>query len=187
MAMVGALTIWPPSGVFSCGYHDDVTLARGVLNWVYPDALHVIGAIATAVGEKRLPAPNASPVAFGPRGYHSAARSLDKIARQLNASPGETPPLSFSLILIEPMLWTRFSSGGDGLEAHIHVPGPQAGDLVVISGEDVIREVASNRLSFGEAYRLGLVRTYGTGAQIAAFLGRYDRIGSAQVNPADLN
>lgn len=38
----------------SCGFHDDVSLARGALNWGYPDALHVIGAISAATVERRL-------------------------------------------------------------------------------------------------------------------------------------
>jgi hypothetical protein len=184
--MVGALATWSPSGVLSCGYHDDVSVARGVLNWVYPDALHVIGAIATAVGEKRLPAPSPSPNAFGARSYHGAVRSLTQLAHQMNARPGgPTPP--FSLVLIEPMLWTRFASTGGGLTAQVHVSGPQADDLVVVTGEDVIGEIAGDRLTVGEAYRLGLMRTYGTEEQIALFLGRHDRVGSAQVNTPGKN
>jgi len=54
--LFGALTIWSQSDGDACGYHDDVSLARGALNWVYPDALHVVGAISTAVAERRLPA-----------------------------------------------------------------------------------------------------------------------------------
>ena len=44
-----------PSASLACGYHDDVSLARGILNWVYPDALHVIGAISAAVARGACP------------------------------------------------------------------------------------------------------------------------------------
>jgi len=45
IVMIGALIAGsPPETGWACGYHDDVSLARGVLNWVYPDALHVVGA-----------------------------------------------------------------------------------------------------------------------------------------------
>jgi hypothetical protein len=135
--MFGSILLWLPPGAVACGYHDDVTLARGLLNWVYPDALHVVGAMAEAVSEKRLPAPN-----FGrerdPWGYHRIARSLQQYAQQLRMPLGETRPPEFSLLLIEPMLWTRFISEAGELQAQVHVSGPEAGDLVLISGEDVI-------------------------------------------------
>ena len=43
---------------FACGFHDDVTLARGIMNWVYPDALHVVGAISSS-GRGRTAFPTA--------------------------------------------------------------------------------------------------------------------------------
>ena len=63
------------------------------------------------------------------------------------------------------------------MRAQVHVSGPQAGDLVLISGEEVIREVASNRLTIGEAHRLGLIRLYGTDEQVAAFLTLCKQVG----------
>jgi hypothetical protein len=131
--MFGALIVWSPSAADSCGYHDDVSLARGVLNWVYPNALHVVGAISTAVAERRLPPGAASRGRLDLVGYHGAVRALDRHAQQLRLSSGEMP--TFSLLLIEPMLWTRFVPDGGDVRTQVHVPGPQAGDLVVISGE----------------------------------------------------
>ena len=56
---------------------------------------------------------------------------------------------------------------------------PQAEDLVLITGEEVIREVTRNRLTIGEAHRLGLIRLYGTAEQIAMFLTLYSQVGRA--------
>lgn len=55
MAVAAALLTmaYSPSPSLACGYHDDVAMARGLLNWVYPDALHVLGAISAAVAERR--------------------------------------------------------------------------------------------------------------------------------------
>jgi hypothetical protein len=177
IAMLGALIIGPPSEAAACGYHDDVSLARGVLNWVYPDALHVVGAISTAVAERRLPAGVSMPGVLGLLGYHGTVRALDQHAQQLRASSGEMPAPALSLLLIEPMLWTRFVSEGGDVRAQVHLSGPQAGDLVVISGEEVIRAVANNRLTVGEAYRSGLIRLYGTDEQVRSFLTLYDQVG----------
>src|SRR5262245_15562999 len=158
MFVLGALTAWSLSEAAACGYHDDVSLARGALNWVYPDALHVVGAISTAVAARRLPAGIPVRGGLGLLGYHGTVRALDQHAQQLRMSLGKMPPPTFSLVLIEPMLWTRFVSEGDDVQMQVHVSGPQVGDLVVISGEEVIRAVANSRLTVGEAYRAGLIR-----------------------------
>jgi hypothetical protein len=175
----GALIVCSPSEAAACGYHDDVSLARGVLNWTYPDALHVVGAISRAVAERRLPAPAPVDGGLGLLGYHGTVRALDRYAQQLRLSSGQMPRPIFSLLLIEPMLWTRFVSEDRDVRPQVHVSGPQAGDLVVISDEDVIREIAKSRLSIGEAYRHGLIRLYGTEEQVKSFLTRYGQVGSA--------
>jgi hypothetical protein len=177
IVLLGALIIWPPSAADSCGYHDDVSLARGVLNWVYPDALHVVGAISTAVAERRLPVGASVRGGRDLLGYHATVRALDRHARQLRMSSGEMPPPAFTLLLIEPMLWTRFVPDNGDVRTQVHVSGPQAGDLVVISGEEVIRAVANNSLTVGEAYRSGVIRLYGTDEQVRSFLTLYDQVG----------
>ena len=181
--MVGAMALGLPPGAVACGYHDDVSLARGVLNWVYPDALHVVGAIAKAVSERRLPVSTSAGGEGNPWGYHHTVRSIDRHARQLRAQSGGTRPPAFSLLLIEPMLWTRFAPEGGDLQAQVHVSAPQAGDLVVISGEGVIREIANSRLSIGDAYRRGLIRLYGTEEQVEFFLTRYEQVGDPRSDP----
>jgi hypothetical protein len=160
----------------ACGYHNDVSLARGVLNWVYPDALHVVGAIAQAVSERRLPPPTFERQRDA-WGYHQVVRLLDQYAQRFRLPSDGTRPPPFSLLLIEPMLWTRFASDGGRLQPQAHISGPQAEDLVLISGEDVIREITSSRLSVGEAHRLGLIRLYGTEEQARQFLASYDQVG----------
>ena len=162
----------------ACGYHDDVSIARGVLNWIYPDSLHVIGAISAAVAERRLVYQPVAPSLFGSE-YRAAVKSLEQLTASLRAT-GSVVPLSFSLVLVESMLWTRFEGDSDQLHAQLHVGGPQAGDLILISGEDVIRAVANGTLSVGEAHGRGLVRLYGSETQIARFLGAFKDVGGGR-------
>ena len=175
--LFGALIVGSLSEAVACGYHDDVSLARGVLNWVYPDALHVVGAMSTAVAERRLPVTVSARGALGLIGYHKTVRALDQHAQQLHQAAGETPPLKFSLLLIEPMLWTHFVSDGGDVRTQVHMSGPRAEDLVVITGEEVIRAIVDHRLTVGDAYRSGLMRLYGMDEQVASFLALYDQVG----------
>jgi hypothetical protein len=166
-----------PTGGRSCGYHDDVSIARGVLNWTYPDALHVIGAISAAVAQKQLTYHGDERVAPGFFGlqYHATVKALGQFADSLRAAPRGSLS-SVSLVLIEPMLWTRFEMAADELHTRFHVQGPEPGDLVLVSGQDVIRALASRQMTIAEAYNLGLIRLYGTEKQSAAFLGTFKEV-----------
>ncbi len=113
----------------ACGYHDNVSIARGVLNWVYPDALHVIGAISSAVAQKQLS--HRDPESVGPgffgSQYHATAKALERFAELLGGGSDDAPELSFSLVLVEPVLWTHFEIGPRGPRAQVHVSGPAEG------------------------------------------------------------
>jgi hypothetical protein len=185
-----AFALGSPTVSAACGYHDDVALARGLLNWTYPDALHVLGAIASATAERRLSAPEpAAPVRdlFG-GGYRQTVGSIERLAAALrNASVDRSSRSAFAVVLVEPMLWTRFEASEDrDLNARIHVSGPERGDLVVVSGEVVVAAIADGRLTVGEAQRAGLIRLYGSDDQIAWFLATFQDVGRiASTKPAE--
>jgi len=154
----------------ACGYHDDVSIARGALNWTYPDALYVVGAISAAVAERRLLHEPVAPDLFGSP-YRATVKALEQLAVSLPAAR-DVAPSPFSLVLVESMLWTRFDGEAEW-HMQTHVAGPQAGDLILISGEDVIRAVGNGSLSIGEAHDRGLVRLYGNETEIARFLDAF--------------
>lgn len=180
-------TAYSPSRSLACGYHDDVSMARGLLNWVYPDALYVLGAISTAVAERRLPPPNPLTAGLDPfgSGYRMTVKPLERFAEALSAAAERPAPFSYSLVLVEPMLWTRFEAHLGELRTQIHVSGPQPGDLVLISGRAVIAEIANGRMDMGVAHRLGLVRMYGSEEQKAQFLATYQHVGGERLTQSD--
>ena len=103
---------------------------------------------------------------------------MERLAAALRVASGETsPPFSSSLVLVEPMLWTRFQVDRAGARTEVHVSGPRPGDAVLVSGETVIGEIAGGRLAFGDAHRLGLIRFYGSDGQLARFVELYANIG----------
>lgn len=184
--LAGLLALLLASDSRACGFHNDVSIARGALNWVYPDALHVVGAISTAVMQKQLQLRDDEPVAPGLFGaqYRATAKSLERLAASLDAATGAAS-LSFSLVLIEPMLWTRFEAIQGGINTQLHVSGPQPGDLIVVSGQDVIRAVAEGDLAVGEAHGRGLIRLYGSEVQVATFLGAFRSVGRDRLGALD--
>jgi hypothetical protein len=178
---IAAAVALSPSVALGCGYDDDVSVARGLLNWVYPDALYVVGAMSAAVAERRLPLPTfdaAKPDLFG-SGYRKTVQSLEQFGTALGGASREAPPMSFSLVLVEPMLWTRFEVAQHALHMQVHVTGPAPGDLVLVSGEAVVGEIANGRLTVDQALTLGFIRLYGSEEQRADFLGAYRAVGEA--------
>lgn len=171
----------PVSEGRACGYDSPQTVSQGFLNWLYPDSLHVVGAISREVAARRLPLANfdqTGPDLFGRR-FKLTATALEQFGDMLRvASPGPSQP-SVSLVVVEPMLWTRFDQGPNGLRTTIHVSGAQPGDLVLVAGEAVIAEIAARRLTFGQAVERGVVRPYGTAPQIAQFLLSYSDVGAS--------
>jgi hypothetical protein len=177
----GLMAAAPASDGFACGYEDPVDVARGLLNWAYPDSLHVMGAISREAAGKRLPLANFNQPGrdlFGHR-YLSTKKALDQFGEMLGEAPPGPSQSPVSLVLIEPMLWTRFEHDKRGMRTHVHVAGPQLGDLILVSGEAVISEVVAQRLTLGDAYTRGLVRLYGSETQIAQFLATYRHVGES--------
>ena len=89
--LLAALVAVAPTAM-ACGFHDDVSLQRGLLNWAYPDSLHVrSGRVARAAG--------------GPHGARGAAVPQGRVPAEGHAA---APRANASLVLLTPMLWTRY-------------------------------------------------------------------------------
>jgi hypothetical protein len=171
---VGVVTAWlsvallhDPAGVFACGYEDpnSAAMRRGVLNWAYPQALHVLGALTRARMDG-IVAPSEGPATTDALALHKTARMLQRFADTIGAElPGDD--LAFSLVLIEPMLWTRFAVRDERFSASVHVDGPAAGDVVMIATEAALWEIVGQRLTPERAEELGLIRLYGDPAKVA--------------------
>jgi hypothetical protein len=171
----------PTSKGHACNYDSPQTVSQGFLNWLYPDSLYVVGAISREVAAGRLPLANfdqTGPDLFGHR-FKLTATALEQFGDMLRAASPGPSQASVSLVVVEPMLWTRFDQGPDGLRTTVHVSGAQPGDLVIVAGEAVIAEIAARRLTFAQAVERGVVRLYGTAPQIAQFLLSYSGVGAS--------
>ena len=157
--LVGLLQAGPAAR--SCGLEDpsSVSFQRGILNWSYPNSLYVWGALSQAVAGRIIEPP--APVVKDPFG--SRFRKVAEMLRQFGAGlkPDDADDFAFTLVLIEPMLWTRYTVRGGSVTTSVHVKGPEKDDLVVVSAEVALKEIVSYRWTFQRAEALGLIRFYG--------------------------
>ena len=165
------------SAAHACNYHDTVGLSQGILNWVYPDSLHVRTAVSMAQNAGLLPRRKSSPGAQKLLGYHKAVSLLKRFNDQLGETEkAQANAPAFSLLFFEAMLWSRFAETATGTGVSPHTSGPQTGDVVVITDEPVIDAILDGRLAPSQARRLGLVRLYGKHEAVVALSDWFDRL-----------
>ena len=164
----------------ACGFEDpnNVAFQRGMLNFAFPKALYVSTAVWQAQVEGILERDQASGANRALLGFRRAADALDTVAEELDAGNPALP--AFTLVMIGPVLWTRFAEQGGAITATPHVKGPAAGDVVVVSDEPVIIAMAKGRLDGRAALALGLLRLYGEPARVAALEAALRRTGGAK-------
>jgi hypothetical protein len=161
---------------FACGLEDPSSIAtrRGVLNMAYPESLHVGTAVWQAQLAGRLPrdplAPRGdlTPEARAALRLIKANASLGQLALRMSGASNAVARPNLAMVLLGPVLWTRFDTGGGAARPSVHVTGPEAGDVVVVTEVAVVEAVTRGELGFGEALDLGVARLYGAPADVAA-------------------
>ena len=161
-------------GAVACGMEDpsSVMIQRGSLNIAYPQSLHIGTAVWQAQLAGKLPR---DPLAL--RGDLTAeARAalrlkratalLRQFAARIDTADASRAPLA--IVLLGPVMWNRFEFEGGRLRPLLHVDGPRSGDVVVVTDLAVIEAVGTGRLTLADALRDGLMRLYGTPAEVAS-------------------
>ncbi|HEY7766158.1 MAG TPA: hypothetical protein VIB38_14300 [Aestuariivirgaceae bacterium] len=157
--VLAAALIWPVTAE-TCGYHDPSVLARGILNWTYPKALYVGTAVWQAEASGVLPRPTQTPTDLF--AYQRTVRHLQALGERLRRSRiAQGPGSSFSMVLLDSMLWTRFAAAPEGYAVEVHADGPAEGDVVLVTHGKVIRALAEGSFDAVVAEEYGLVRLYG--------------------------
>ncbi len=174
----------------ACGFEDpnSVTSRRGVLNFVYPKALYVTSAVWQAQLDGVLPrsvtAVESKSFVAGRAKYDTAAAQLSSLRDKLSAAHDDRSAVAFSLVLLGPVLWTRFVPEGAGLTMTPHVSGPTNGDVVVVTDEPVIRALVDGQLTSQAARELGLIRFYGEPGSVQEMITWLDRLPVPTNKPA---
>jgi hypothetical protein len=144
---------------FGCGYHGGVAQERSLVNLAYPQALHVHTAVWKAQLGGRLER--------GDPGAFRVNLLLAQLRAHLAAAPAMARP-SVTLVLLGPMLWTRYQSDTGGVRVSVHVDGPEPGDVVLVTEAPVVKALLEERLSVRDALDSGLLRVYGTAEDAGA-------------------
>ncbi|MDH4581581.1 hypothetical protein E8F20_06790 [Pseudomonas sp. BN415] len=133
----------------ACGYDGmamDLALA-------HPASLDVSLAIHQAYQDELIAKPLPLPGGFGMR---RALTAMDRLASRLPPSGND-----FSLLLVEPGLWTRFELRDGQWHLTPHAPAPAKGESLVIVGEGVLLAMLASRMTATQALEHGLVHTEG--------------------------
>jgi hypothetical protein len=156
-----------------CSDHEDPAVGRDRLAAIYPGALDILPAVAAARRERLLPPANPMATLWTEKfPLQRHIRAVEKFETALNpAAIGA--PITFSLVMIEPMLWTRYAPADGRAKATIHTERAEPGELVLVSAEDVISAIGDGRWSIGEAHAAGLLGLHASPEQVAAFLALY--------------
>jgi hypothetical protein len=152
----------------ACGYENPQAVALGVLNWAYPNALHVGTAVWQAEDAGLLPARTqsartqaASTRAAGPLAFYRAVTVMNQFGARLAPAEIGQSRTSISVVLIPQVMWTRLQLGPEGVSVRSHADGPSAGDVVIVTSEKVVRALLDGRLNTAAAEDYGLLRLYG--------------------------
>lgn len=169
--------------VQACGYHDPVSASVGMLNWAYPDALHVRTAVWMAQQSGLLarpePVPAADPLSPSARFEQSVRLSetlghLTALHGRLVAAAGGAASPAIAIVLIGPMLWARFDASNGAVPLVLHATGPSPYDVVIVTDEPVIAALTEGRFSVQDLQALGLIRAYGSAERVDRVWSLFD-------------
>jgi hypothetical protein len=165
----------------SCSDHEDPAVGRDRLAANYSGALDILPVVASARRDKLLPPANPMAALWADKfPLQRHIRAVQKFEDILNRAAGGGAPVVFSMVMFEPMLWTRYAAIDGQTKAAIHTEGAAPGELVLVSAEDVIVAIGDGRWTIGEAHAAGLLGLHGNAAQAERFLALYGGASSAQ-------
>lgn len=144
----------------ACGFDSliDDTVAS-----TYPLSMAVAFAIQDAEADNLLDRRMTAPKAGDLVALFRATQRLHEWRAAMQAERASNPEVaipSFSLLLVEPGMWNRYSLGKE-VRLALHTDGPPAGDPIVVTGESVLAAMAEGRLGVERAWRRGLIALEG--------------------------
>ena len=166
----------------ACGYHGGL---GGGLAPAHPRSIEVAIAVRDALDRQVIEAPPRLPALTQ---FARIGRWLEQVRQRLAVAGDPEPPLPpIALVLIESRLWARYSPHDGKVALAPHVEGPTTGDVVVLTGEPVLKGLLDGSISGERAIAEGILVVSGSAtsnARVEETLRRaFDRSASSPPAP----
>jgi len=141
----------------ACGYHGGL---GGGLAPAHPRSIEVAIAVRDALDRQVIEAPPRLPALTQ---FARIGRWLEQVRQRLAVAGDPEPPLPpIALVLIESRLWARYSPHDGKVALAPHVEGPTTGDVVVLTGEPVLKGLLDGSISVERAIAEGILVVSGS-------------------------
>lgn len=154
-----ALTVAPSA--WACGLDgaNEAMLAvqRAYMGWRYPATRAIPAAVKTAVQSGAVVS---SPKAIGPLALHQTTIHIKAFGKRIEDANPEGK-VRYTLLYLEPMLWTAVEARDGTLRYELHAAGPTADAPIVLTEEAVVQSLLKGKLSFDRAETDKLLRIEG--------------------------
>lgn len=169
----------------ACGFEDpkSANIARGVLNWAFPNSLYVRSAVWRAQLDGVIPKDEMTSAAKALLGFDLAVKKLAALGEGLAKARADQDAPAFSAVLIGPMLWAHFEPTETGFQMTTHATGPNAGDVVIVTDAPALAALMDGQIAARAARDLGLIRLYGAPNRVQHLASLLDRL----VQPAKVD
>jgi hypothetical protein len=116
-------------------------------------------------------------------------RWLEQLRQRLAVAGDPAPPLPpIAVLLIEARLWARYSLD-EGKVSLAHVPGPTAGDVIVVTGVPALKALLDGGISAETAISVGILVVTGPSPSALrveeALRGAFDRSTRSHDHPEE--
>ncbi|MGI9290023.1 MAG: hypothetical protein ACR2QG_01955 [Gammaproteobacteria bacterium] len=175
------------SPAFSCTFHDPKILAQGLMNHMYPNSLYVNGAIMQArkaghlpqVDSQRLMARGSERHRLDRIAYGRTLSALYSLGVAIDSLAAQEDTSAVSVVVLDTMLWARYSDEYTDVREGLHYTGPVSGDTVLVTDEPVILAIRDGAMTINQAVELGVIRIYADEQERDELLDRLGSIGEA--------
>lgn len=156
----------------ACGFHG--SLGDGFSSQ-HPKSIDVAIALRDAADTNLLDKETVAPKAADLFAFHRAVSRLNHLRDALQGMTADMAIPSFSILLVESGMWSRYIVADGGIRFAAHTDAPTAGDPVVVTGNAVLAAIGAGRLTIQDAIRRGLIVVEGPPALVQALTAALDQ------------
>lgn len=149
----------------ACGFHG--SLGDGFSSQ-HPKSIDVAIALRDAADTNLLDKETVAPRAADLFAFHRAVNRLNHLRDALQGTAIDVAVPSFSILLVESGMWSRYTIADGGIRFFAHTDAPTASAPVVVTGNAVLAAIGAGRLTSQDAIRRGLIVVDGPPALVQA-------------------